>query len=428
MTDQKMHKKKLVIVGNGMAAGRMIDELIARDIAKPEEGHSLFDITVIGDEACGSYNRIMLSPVLAGATSVASIVQKPAHWYSQNGLNFMAGIRVTQINRQQRHVLCANGERVPYDHLIIATGSRPASIPTENQNIAGVMAFRTLADVDMILSLSQTARHAVVIGGGLLGLEAAYGMAVHGLKVVLVHRGRWLLNRQLDEVAGAMLAKVMAHKGVALRLEAQVTQFNGRTSVESAQLTTGETLDCDLAVIATGITPNAELGIDAGLEGRYGIEVNDFLVTSDPHISAIGECVEHQGKTFGLVEPIWQHCISVADRLVMDVQSAYQNTPVGTKLKVSGVQVFSAGAWLTSPEHRAFIFADPARNIYRKLLLKNNCIVGIVFFGDVRDGQYFFELMEQQIPVIQAMPQLLMGRRFCTELPPMMVVPTGAAI
>ncbi len=428
MSERKTYKKRLVIVGNGMAAGRIIDELIARDTVKPKSGHSLFDITIIGDETCGSYNRIMLSSVLAGTTSAMSIIQKPASWYAQQGMRFMAGIRVTQINRQQCHVLCANDERIPYDHLIIATGSRPAHLPALNQNIAGVMAFRTLADVDTILSLSQTAKHAVVIGGGLLGLEAAYGMAVRGLQVVLVHRSAWLLNRQLDEAAAAMLARVMTHKGVVLKLAAQVARFNGQIRVESAQLTSGEILPCDVAVIATGITPNAELGIEAGLQGQYGIAVNDFLVTSDPHISAIGECAEHKGKTFGLVEPIWQHCISVADRLVRGMQTAYQNTPVATKLKVSGVQVFSAGEWLTSPEHRAFIFVDSARNIYRKLLLKNNCIVGIVFFGDVRDGQYFFELMERQISVIQAMPQLLMGRRFCTQLPSMMALPMNKTI
>jgi nitrite reductase (NADH) large subunit len=170
-------------------------------------------------------------------------------------------------------------------------------------------------------------------------------------------------------------------------------------------------------VIATGITPNAELGFEAGLAGRRGIEVNDYLGTSDPDISAIGECSEHNGQTFGLVEPIWQHCISLADRLASNVHTAYENTPVATKLKVSGVQVFSAGEWLTTDEHREVVFSDVARNTYRKLLLKNDRIVGIVFFGDVRDGQYFFELMEHGVVVTQALPQLLMGRAFCSEVP-----------
>lgn len=439
--------KKLVIVGNGMAAGRMVDELQARKGADCNG----FNITVIGDEPHGSYNRIMLSPVLAGEVTATSIVQKPASWYAQNGMRFMAGVRVSQIKRAQKVVVCDNGEQVAYDHLIMATGSRPAKIPAKNQDISGVMAFRTLDDVETILSSSQQPstnqqsltsqqsltnqqpfarqkpKHAVVVGGGLLGLEAAYGMAMRGMQVILVHRSRWLLNRQLDETSGAMLANVMAHKGVEFRLAAEVVQFNGNRHVESLTLTTGETIPCDLAVIATGITPNAELGLDAGLKGAKAIAVNDNMLTSDKHISAIGECIEHNGQTFGLVEPIWQHCICVADRLSTGANTAYQNMPVATKLKVSGVQVFSAGQWLTTSEHREFVYLDAARNIYRKLLVKNDCIVGIVFFGDVRDGQYFFELMEHQVPVTQAMPQLLMGRSFCPQAPQVNAKPKGVA-
>lgn len=421
--------KKIVIVGNGMAAGRMVDELLARKSADYNDFH----ITVIGEEPHGSYNRIMLSPVLAGEVTATSIVQKPASWYDQNGMRFMAGVRVGQINREQKVVLCDNGEQVAYDHLIMATGSRPAKIPAKNQDITGVMAFRTLDDVETILSSSQPAlsnqkpKHAVVVGGGLLGLEAAYGMAMRGMKVVLVHRSRWLLNRQLDETSGAMLANVMAHKGIEFRLAAEVVQFEGCRHVEGVILTTGETLPCDLAVIATGITPNAELGLDAGLKGGKAIAVNDDMLTSDSDISAIGECAEHNGQTFGLVEPIWQHCICVADRLSQGANTAYKNMPVATKLKVSGVQVFSAGQWLTACDHREFVYLDAARNIYRKLLVKNDCIVGIVFFGDVRDGQYFFELMEHQVPVTQAMPQLLMGRSFCPEAPQVNAKPEDVA-
>ncbi|BCD96968.1 NAD(P)/FAD-dependent oxidoreductase [Marinagarivorans cellulosilyticus] len=408
--NQASTQQKLLIVGNGMAAGRMVDELIARDPHR-------FSITVIGDEPHGSYNRIMLSPVLSGESTALSIIQKPAAWYAENGMRFLAGVKVVRINRAQKTVDCDNGEQVEYDHLIMATGSRPARIPAKNQDLTGVMAFRTLDDVDTILALGETAKHAIVIGGGLLGLEAAYGMAVRGIDVTLVHRSGWLLNRQLDSASGALLEQVMAHKGVRFRLSREVVSFNGNRRVESATLTGGETLPCDIAVIATGITPNAELGFEAGLEGKRGIEVNDYLATSDPAISAIGECSEHNGETFGLVEPIWQHCTSLADRLALNVRTAYKNMPVATKLKVSGVQVFSAGDWLTTDQHREVVYQDVARNIYRKLLLKNNRIVGIVFFGDVRDGQYFFELMEHGVVVTQALPQLLMGRAFCSEVP-----------
>lgn len=419
MTQATAHKPKLIIVGNGMAAGRMVDELLARQAD--------FAITVIGDEPQGSYNRIMLSPVLAGETTAKAIVQKDRAWYEAKGIHFLAGVRVTRIDKEQQQVHCGSGELLHYDHLIIATGSRPARIPAENQDIAGVMAFRTLDDVDTILTLSQAAKSAVVVGGGLLGLEAAYGMAVRGLKVVLIHRSEWLLNRQLDPVSGEMLAKVMAHKGVEFRLGTEVSRFIGSDKVEACELKTGEVLACELAVIATGITPNAELGLEAGLKGTRGIEVNDYLATSDRYISAIGECVEHKGETFGLVEPIWQHCISLADRLATKVLTAYENMPVATKLKVSGVQVFSAGQWLTTSDVREFVYTDKARNIYRKVLLKEGVIQGIVFFGDVRDGQYLFELMDNGVEVSQAFPQLLMGRAFCAELPEISAQPETAA-
>lgn len=415
-----MLPKKLIIVGNGMAAGRMVDELRARDAER-------FSITVIGDEIHGSYNRIMLSPVLSGETTAHSIVQKAADWYANNNITFLGGVRVTAIDQNAQTIACDNGSTINYDELIIATGSRPARIPAKNQALAGVMAFRTLNDVETILQLSQSAQHAVVIGGGLLGLEAAYGMAVRGIKVVLIHRSAWLLNRQLDKASGKMLEQVMAAKGVEFRLGVEVETFVGEGHVTGARLSSGEVLPCQIAIIATGITPNAELGLEAGLEGNRGIKVDDYLTTSNPNISSIGECTEHNGQTFGLVEPIWQHCISLADRLCLNLQTAYQNTPVATKLKVSGVQVFSAGEWLTAEHQREFVYSDPARNIYRKLILEDNRIVGIVFFGDVRDGQYFFELMEYGIEVINVMPQLLMGRAFCAQLPEIQLQPDAVA-
>ncbi|MDZ7923136.1 MAG: FAD-dependent oxidoreductase [Marinagarivorans sp.] len=415
-----MTQKKLIIVGNGMAAGRMVDELRARDAER-------FAITIIGDEIHGSYNRIMLSPVLSGETTAHSIVQKTAEWYANNNITFLGGVRVTGIDQHAQTITCDNGNQLDYDELIIATGSRPARIPAKNQALAGVMAFRTLNDVDTILQRSQTAQHAIVVGGGLLGLEAAYGMAVRGIKVILIHRSGWLLNRQLDKASGKMLEKVMASKGVEFRLGVEIDTFLGEGHVTGARLNSGEVLPCQIAIIATGITPNAELGLEAGLEGNRGIKVDDYLTTSHPNISAIGECTEHNGQTFGLVEPIWQHCISLADRLCLNLQTAYQNTPVATKLKVSGVQVFSAGEWMTAEHHREFVYSDPARHIYRKLILDNNRLVGIVFFGDVRDGQYFFELMEYGVDVINAMPQLLMGRAFCAQLPEIQLQPDEVA-
>ena len=411
-----MHKseviKNLVIVGNGMAAGKMVDELLAGG-AKAK-----FSITVIGDEIHGSYNRIMLSSVLAGEATVPSIVHKNQQWYLENDIRFLPGVRVDRIDPERKLLLCSNDQTLAYDHVVMATGAKPTRIPAENQRLHNIMTFRTIDDVETILNLSMTARKAIVVGGGLLGLEAAYGMAVRGLDVVLVHRSHYLLNRQLDPASAAMLAEVMALKGVNFRLGCEVVRFFGSEKVEGAELDTGEVLPSDVVVIATGITPNAELGLDAGLAGKRGIDVSDYLETSDASISAIGECVEHRGQTFGLVEPIWQHCSVLAERLLNGTQNArFENMPVATKLKVSGVQVFSAGQWLTTEGVHEWVYSDESSKVYRKLLLKGGCIVGIVFFGDVRDGQYFFELMQERVKVTEFMPQLLMGRAFCENLP-----------
>lgn len=406
-----MNRKSIVVVGNGMAAGRLLDELIKRD-------HSLLDITVIGDEIHGCYNRIMLSPVLAGETTAAEIINKPVPWYGESGIRFVSGARVVRIDRAAMQVETQSGELFAYDQLVLATGSRPAQIPAKNQQLQRIYSFRTLDDVDRITKSAegaatvQAAANAVVIGGGLLGLEAAYGLASKGLSVTLVHRSRWLLNRQLDKQAGALLKQVMEQKGVTFRLACEVEQFEGQSYVQGVRLSSGETLSCQLAVIATGITPNKELGLGAGLEGERGIRVDENLRTSDERISAIGECIEFNGNTYGLVEPIWQQCVALADRLVLKKSTAFIDVPVATKLKVSGVQLFSAGEHLTTDEHRELLYSDPAGGVYRKILLKNDCIVGIVLFGDTRDGYDYFAMLEAKTPVADIAPLLLLGKAF----------------
>ncbi|MDO3388168.1 FAD-dependent oxidoreductase [Gilvimarinus sp. SDUM040013] len=406
-------KQKLVIVGNGMAAGRLLDEMIKRDI-------SAFDVTVIGDEPEGSYNRIMLSPVLAGQTAVDDIIGKPAHWYGANNIHFLPGVRVTRIERGEKTVLTDQHQNIPYDHLILAVGSRPARIPAENQELASVFSFRTLADVDRILASSAAAlsnaqatdTDALVIGAGLLGLEAAYGLAVKGLRVTVVHRSHWLLNRQLDEQAGQLLQKVLASHNIEFRLGDEVTRFDGDDTVTGAQFKNSNAITCKLVVIATGITPNAELGLEADLAGKRGVEVDALMATSDPHISAVGECTEFEGATFGLVDPIWQHCVTLASRLCQNQNRPYVNTPTPTKLKVSGVNLFSAGEFMTQDHHRELVYADLDAGIYRKILLQDDVIVGVVLFGDTRDGQDYFTLLSERQNVADIVPLLLMGRAF----------------
>lgn len=394
-----------------MATGRFLDELIKRD-------HSGFDVTVIGDEIHGCYNRIMLSPVLAGEATAADIINKPVPWYGESGIRFVSGSRVERIDREAKLVETQTGEVFSYDELVLATGSRPARISADNQDLHHIYSFRTLDDVDRIAKSAEgaasreSAAHAVVVGGGLLGLEAAYGLASRGLSVTLVHRSGWLLNRQLDKQAGTLLKRVMEQKNIAFKLGCEIEAFDGRTCVRGVGLSSGEYLSCQLAVIATGITPNKELGLRAGLAGERGVCVDEYMRTSDAHISAIGECIEFNGATYGLVEPIWRHCISLADRLVLNKFTAFIDVPVATKLKVSGVQLFSAGEHITRKEHRELLYSDPASGLYRKILLVDDRIVGVVLFGDTRDGYDYFSMLEAKKSVADIAPSLLLGKAF----------------
>lgn len=384
--------RTLLIVGNGMATGRLLDDLHKRQAVD-------LKIIVIGDEPVGNYNRIMLSPVLAGEVAAQSIVSKPQQWYSERGIEFFCGVRVEEINRRKKTVLTDAGHSLSYDILVLATGSRPARIPAANQALSGVTAFRTLADVARIQELiSRCTAHAggqaVVVGGGFLGLEAAYGIACQGLKVTLVHRSAWLLNRQLDKSAAAYLQKIMACKNIDFRLADEIETFIGEGEVSAAKLKSGEVLPCQLAVIATGITPNRELAAQAGLAVNRGVVVDAQLRSSDADVFALGECVEFEGETFGLVEPIWQQSRVLAAVIAQNSEDAsFANLAIATKLKVSGVQMFSAGQHLSDPQLREIVYEDPAQCVYRKLLLQQGRIVGVVLFGDTRGGQDYVELM-----------------------------------
>jgi nitrite reductase (NADH) large subunit len=415
-------KPLLVIIGNGMATGRLLDEIIKRTPNK-------YQITVIGKEHFGSYNRIMLSAVLAGDATIESIMQKPPVWYKEHNINFLSGSIVTHIDKDAKVVILASLEEIKFNELIIATGSRTAKIPAKNQNIEGIFNFRDIADTQKIQAFAckegSNSKQAIVIGGGLLGLEAAYGLAISGIEVTLIHRNKWLLNRQLDKIAGTMLQSIMAQKNIKFILGHEVTSFENtiETNLEKeikvlsgVTLTNGEFISAQMAVIATGITPNKELAETAGIEFNRAIIVNDYMQTSDTSISALGECCEHNKATFGLVDPIWGQCITLAERLCNNVQKPFQNAPVPTKLKVSGVQLFSAGDVEASKDSQCFTLLDKKALIYRKIIVKSGRISGIVLFGDVSSGIAYFDLMQQQINVNTLMPNLLIGDEFVTNV------------
>ena len=429
--------QSLVIIGNGMATGRFLDDLNAFAPGK-------YTVTVIGDETFGSYNRIMLSSVLAGTATIDEIIQKPPHWYEQNNVALHCNARVVAINKQAKTIDLNDGRQLSYDHLVIATGSRSSTIPAKNQQLDGIFSFRNIDDTQNIERWCTGKKHALVIGGGLLGLEAAYGLSIKGIQVTLVHRNRWLMNRQLDETAGKMLKTTLEAKNIHFELACEVNGFNqlaeqqGNMQVCGASLNNGVELDVDLVVIATGITPNSELGKTASLNVNRAIVVDDFMLTSDEHISALGECCEHRGETFGLVEPIWAQSKVLAQRLSVDLTlskqdvnhhkdslcedshreefagvSGFNNVPTPTKLKVSGVQIFSAGMVQETVDCAAYFLVDEHCAIYRKLIVKNNKLVGIVLFGDVSSGMYYFNLMQEQNVIAAEYAQaLLLGEDF----------------
>ena len=322
---------------------------------------------------------------------------KSAEWYHEQGITLLREHRVASIDRENKQIICTNGHTLSYDQLVIATGSRPATIAAGKQQLGNIFSFRTLADTAKIGEVAKQASHAVVVGGGLLGLEAAYGLAKAGVNVSLVHRSGWLLNRQLDPTAGQLLQASMTKLGIHFHLGTEVSTFVGEKKVKGAELLNGSVLAADLVVIATGITPNAELGTEVGLAGKRGIAVDDYMATQDPAISALGECVEHRGQTFGLVDPIWDQCRTLAARLCNGEPLPFTQKPVATKLKVSGINLFSAGLFLDQDNLNTAHIIDRQRGVYRKILVDNeNRIHGAVLFGDVRGGMEYFAMMLDQ--------------------------------
>ncbi|WP_426360427.1 NAD(P)/FAD-dependent oxidoreductase [Pseudocolwellia sp. HL-MZ19] len=417
-------KPILVIIGNGMATGRLLDEILSRTPDK-------FDIKVIGKEPFGSYNRIMLSSVLAGETNVDGIIQKTPQWYKDNSIEFLSDTFVSYIDSVNKNLALQNNQipeveqLMPYDKLVIAVGSRSAKIPAKNQDIKGIFNFRDIKDTEKIQAFTNQdanapsqEKNALVVGGGLLGLEAAYGLAISGVNVTLVHRNHWLLNRQLDEVSGTMLKNIMSAKNINFVLGCEVVEFTHTTNdageklLSGATLTNGKTLPAQMCVIATGITPNKELATSADIEVKRAIIVNDYMQTSNEHISALGECCQHKNSTFGLVDPIWSQCKTLAERLCNGHLSAFANAPVPTKLKVSGVQLFSAGVVESSDTTQTFVLTDKKSFIYRKIIVENDVIVGVLLFGNVSSGMAYFDMMLNKKKVSHAMPNLVMGHEF----------------
>jgi nitrite reductase (NADH) large subunit len=399
-----MRKLKLVMIGNGMAGVRTLEELLA---VAPD----LYDITVFGAEPHPNYNRILLSPVLSGEQTLKEIVLNDLDWYASHNIRLILGKTVRRIDRRARRVEAADGTSVEYDRLLIATGSNPVILPIPGAKLEGVLTYRDIHDTQAMIEAAKTMKHAVVIGGGLLGLEAANGLRQRGMAVTVVHLMPWLMERQLDRTAGAMLQRTLEGRGLHFKLEAQTAQIvgdaQGRASAVS--LKSGEELPAQLVVMAVGIRPNSQLAESAGLYCNRGIVVNDTMQTYDPRIYAVGECANHRGIAYGLVAPLFEMAKVCANHLAELGIGRYAGSVTSTKLKVTGVDLFSAGDFQGGADAEEIVMSDPGAGIYKKLVIKNDKLVGGVMVGDTVDGTWYFKLLREGTNIAALRDRLMFG-------------------
>ncbi len=406
--------QKLVVIGGGMASGRVLEHLF--------EANAGYDVTLFNAEARGNYNRIMLSPVLSGEKTYDEIVTHDADWYEANGVTCRFCEHVTAIDREAKTVTGQNGT-VAYDKLLIATGSAPFIIPVQGKDLPGVITYRDLDDTNAMIDAAAKGGKAVVIGGGLLGLEAAAGLAERGMEVTVLHLMGHLMERQLDESAGFLLRRDLQNKGVRIICQASTAAILGETHVEGVMLEDNTGLEADLVVMAVGIRPETRLATDAGLEVARGIEVNAQMQTSDPDIYAVGECVEFDGHLFGLVAPLYDQAKVVADSL-MDEPNAFVVKELATKLKVTGCDLFSAGDFADGDGREDIVFRDPARGVYRRLVIDDDVLIGAVMYGDTADSNWFFGLIKDKIDISDMRDTLIFGPAYQggTRLDPLAAV------
>ncbi len=402
-------KEKLVLIGNGMAGMRTVDELLKLAPNK-------YDITVFGAEPHGNYNRIMLSPVLAGDKTIDEIIINDLKWYQDNDINLYIGRTITEIDRVNRQVIADDGLKVSYDKLILATGSLPFMLPIPGSDLEGVISFRDINDVNVMIETAKTHKKAIVIGGGLLGLEAANGLMIQGMDVTVVHRSDALMNQQLDAEAAALMQQQLEEKGLRFLMNHDTQALLGSDRVEKIRFADGSEVEADLVVMAIGVRPNKALAEKSGIQCERGILVNDILQTFTPNIYAVGECVQHREKTFGLVAPLFEQAKVCANHLAELGIAIYVTAATATKLKVTGINLYSAGDFMGDDTTEQLVFKDPARHIYKKLVLKDNKLIGVVLYGDTTDGNWLFELLTEKQDITDIRQDILFGQQFVEQL------------
>lgn len=399
--EQAMKRERLVIVGAGMAATRLIEDLL-------ELAPGRYAITLVGEERTLPYNRVMLSSVLAKEASLDDVALRPAQWWADGGVTRIAGRKAVRIERGVRRVVLDDDKTISYSKLVLATGSRAARLPVEGGDLPGVHAFRDIDDARTLAALGGEQRRVVTIGGGLLGLEAAYGLAKLGARSTLLHVVDRLMERQLDGPGAALLRRLVEETGVRVRLGMQTRRIVGRERVEGVECADGEIVPADAVVFAVGVQPNSELAAEAGLAVGRGVIVDDGLASSDPRIFAIGECAEHRGRCFGLVAPAYEQALVLAKRLV-GFEAAYEGSIVSTHLKVSGVRVFSAGDFLGGPASAHIVCSDPRMGVYRKLVIESDRLTGVILIGDTTGAKDYLELIRTGANVSAIRSELMFG-------------------
>ena len=400
-------KQKLVLVGNGMAGVRTIEELL-------KMAPDLYDITIFGSEPHANYNRILLSPVLAGEQTIEQIMLNQVEWYAENGITLHLNKTIVKIDRVRRQVIADDGTVADYDRLLLATGSTPFILPIPGKDLDGVLSYRDIADTHGMIDAAAVHKHAVVIGGGLLGLEAANGLMLRGMDVTVVHIMPWLMERQLDRVAAKMLQKSLEDRGLKFMLEAQTDSLIGNESgrVKAVRFKDGKEVSADLVVMAVGIRPSTALAQSAGLrcsERPGGILVNDTMQTYDPRIYAVGECVNHRGSAYGLVAPLFEMAKVCATHLAQFGIGRYTGSVTSTKLKVTGIDLFSAGDFSGGENTEEITLSDPIGGVYKKLVLRDDKLIGACLYGDTVDGAWYFSLLREGKNVSEIRDHLMFG-------------------
>ena len=400
-----MKKLKLVMIGNGMAGVRTIEELL-------KIAPDLYDICIFGAEPHPNYNRILLSPVLSGEQTLDQIILNDLDWYEQNHIRLHLGKTVTQINRKERFVVAADGTREDYDRLLFATGSLPFILPVPGNDLPGVISYRDIKDTNEMIATASQYKNAVVIGGGLLGLEAANGLAVRGMSVTVVHLAPWLMERQLDETAATLLQQSLEEKGLKFLLGAHTEALvanQQQDRVAKVRLKTGLEISADLVVMAAGIKPNTALAQSAGLHCNRGIVVSDTMQTFDPRVYAVGECANHRGIAYGLVAPLFEQAKVCASHLAQIGIGTYQGSVTSTKLKVTGIDLFSAGNFMGGEDVEEITLNDPFGGVYKKLVIQDERLVGVCMYGDTADSTWYFKLMRDEQNITQIRDTLMFG-------------------